>query len=77
MQFFQPSSSLRVITYCHTLDNVTLTFMQKKNETEENAKVVAAVLGTYLNFTLAIYQQGWLEEKFLEENPFIPKSFWW
>ena len=26
--------------------------------------------GTYLNITLAIWPQGWLEEKFLEEHPF-------
>ena len=44
---------------------------QRKNWTEEKAKVVAAVWGTFLNATLAIQQQGCLEEKFLEEH-----SFW-
>ena len=34
------------------------------------AKVVSAVWGMYSNATLAIQQQGWFEEKFLEEQPF-------
>ena len=32
--------------------------LQKKKQTEEKAKVVAAVLGTNLNAALAIQQQG-------------------
>ena len=32
--------------------------MQKKKQTEEKAKVVAAVWETFLNATLTIWQQG-------------------
>ena len=38
---------------------------------EEKAKVVAVFLGTYLNAAQVIQQQGCLEEKFLEEHPFL------
>ena len=38
--------------------------------TEEKAMVVAAVWGTHLNAAIAVQQQGWFEEKFLEEHPF-------
>ena len=44
---------------------------EPKKQTEEKAKVVAAVWGTYLNATLAIPQQVWFEDKFLDEHPFL------
>ena len=40
---------------------------QKKNLTEEKAKVVTAVWRMYLNAALAIKQQGGFEEKFLKD----------
>ena len=43
---------------------------QKKKQTEEKAKVVAAVCGTYLNDAITIYeQQGRFEVKFLSKKP--------
>ena len=44
---------------------------QKKNQTEEKAKVVAADWGTYLNATQSILPQGLIEEKIKEEYPFL------
>ena len=42
---------------------------RRRIKTEEKAKVVAAVWGTYLNATLTIYQQGCFEE-LIREHPF-------
>ena len=53
--------------------------LREINREKRGAKVVAAVWKKYLNTALAILQQGWFEERFLEEHPFWEGSglVWW
>ena len=75
-----PISSLfhRTFYFSHIVQEAS--WETKKNkQTKEKAKVVAAVIfgGRTWNAALAIYQQGWFEEKFLSKHTHFGRGVGW